>query len=142
METTQNKDKTLSFPCSCNGCRNYPTRPGEVWHESQIESKEQGTYYFKRDTMRFFSSRIVDFKGVNRGGEIASLTVIVSSRHGYEGAERYYEIVVLCPYGRIHREGASFDSLRQARKVWDATVQGFVPCECHGCELDREEVGA
>lgn len=128
------------FACTCNGCRNYPTRPAEIWHHDQISSKEQGTYYFRKDTMRFFSSRIADFKGVNRGGEIDSLTVIVSSRHGYEGATRYYEIVTLCPYGTIHRESAQFDTLRQARKVWDKTVEGFNPCECHGCTLDREAV--
>lgn len=126
------------FACSCNGCRNYPTRPAEVWHESQIPSKEQGTFYFRKDTMRFFSSRIVDFKRINRGGEIDSLSVIVSSRHGYEGAERYYEVVTLCPYGTIHREGQSFDSLRKARKEWDAVLNSFAPCSCHGCELDRE----
>lgn len=88
--------------------------------------------------MKFFSSRIVDFKGVDRGGEIESLSVIVSSRYGYEGASRYYEIVVLCPYGTIHREGESFETLRQARKEWDKAVSSFAPCSCHGCELDRE----
>ena len=126
------------FVCSCNGCRNYPTRPAEVWHESQIPSKEQGTFYFRKDTMRFFSSRIVDFKRINRGGEIDSLSVIVSSRHGYEGAERYYEVVTLCPYGTIHREGQSFDSLRKARREWDTVLNSFAPCSCHGCQLDRE----
>lgn len=126
------------FACSCNGCRNYPTRPAEIWHESQIPAKEQGTFYFRKDTMRFFSSRIVDFKRINRGGEIDSLSVIVSSRHGYEGAERYYEVVTLCPYGTIHREGQSFDSLRKARKEWEAVLNSFAPCSCHGCELDRE----
>ena len=88
--------------------------------------------------MKFFSSRIVDFKPVNRGGEIDSLSVIVSSRHGYEGASRYYEVVVLCPYGTIHREGESFENLRKARKEWDNALAGFAPCECHGCVLDRE----
>ena len=126
------------FACSCNGCRNYPTHPAQIWHEAQIPSKEQGTFFFRKDTMRFFSSRIVDFKAVNRGGEIDSLSVIVSSRHGYEGSERYYEIVVLCPYGTIHREGKSFESLRKARKEWDNALVGFAPCSCHGCQLDAE----
>ena len=126
------------FACSCNGCRNYPTRPAEVWHEQQIPSKEQGTFFFRKDTMRFFSSRISDFKAINRGEKIDSLAVIVSSRHGYEGASRYYEIVTLCPYGTIHRESAQFDTLRKARKEWDSTLAGFAPCSCHGCVLDRE----
>lgn len=126
------------FACECNGCRNYPTRPAEIWHESQIQGKEQGTYYFKKDTMRFFSSRIVNFRAENTGADVASLSVIVSSRHGYEGAVRYYEIVMLCPYGRINRDSKQFDSAKQARKEWDKAVSTFAPCSCHGCELDRE----
>jgi hypothetical protein len=90
--------------------------------------------------MKFFSSRIVDFKAFNRGQEVESLSVIVSSRHGYEGASRYYEIVMLCPYGTIHREGESYDKLREARKYWDDVLARFAPCSCHGCELDREQV--
>jgi hypothetical protein len=130
------------FACSCNGCRNYPTRPAEILHQDQIPSKESGTFYFRKDTMRFFSSRIVDFKAFNRGQEVESLSVIVSSRHGYEGASRYYEIVMLCPYGTIHREGKSFESLRLARKNWESVISDFAPCSCHGCELDREQVSA
>ena len=126
------------FACECNGCRNYPTLPAQIWHESQIPSKEQGTYYFRKDTMRLFSSRIADFRGVRVSGEIDSLSVIVSSRHGYEGATRYYEIVMLCPYGRIGRDSKQFDTLRQARKEWESAIATFSPCSCHGCELDRE----
>jgi hypothetical protein len=126
------------FACSCNGCRNYPTRPAELWHESQIPSKEQGTYYFTPSAMRLFSSRIVDFLPVRVAGEIDSLSVIVSSKYGYEGAERYYEVVILCPFGTINRESKQYDNLRKARKEWDATVKSFAPCSCHGCTLDRE----
>ena len=104
------------FACTCNGCRNYPTRPAEVWHEAQIPSKEQGTYYFTKEAMRFFSSRISDFKPVRVAGEIDSLSVIVSSKYGYEGATRYYEVVMLCPYGKIGRDSKQYDTLRQARK--------------------------
>ena len=92
--------------------------------------------------MRFFSSRISDFRGVRVSGEIDSLSVIVSSRHGYEGATRYYEIVMLCPYGRIGRDSKQFDTLRKARKEWESAIATFSPCSCHGCELDREEVSA
>jgi hypothetical protein len=135
MTNTIKQGSKLSFPCSCNGCRNYPTRPAEVWHQDQIASKEKGTYFFTREAMRFFSSRIVDFKGVKVSGDIASLYVIVSSRHGYEGAERYYEVVSLCPYGTIHRESLQFNTLRLARKAWD-TMPAPV-CSCHGCQIDR-----
>jgi hypothetical protein len=132
------KNTTTKFTCDCNGCRNYPTRPAEIWHQSQIPSKEKGTYYFTREAMRFFSSRIADFKAVDRGGDISSLSVIVSSRHGYEGASRYYEIVILCPYGTINRDSKQFDTLKKARKNWFDAVETFNPCSCHGCILDRE----
>ena len=126
------------FECSCHGCRNYPSRPAEVWHHQQIPSKERGTYYFSRDAMRLFSSRIVDFKPVRVSGDIDSLSVIVSSRYGYDGAERFYETVMLCPYGTINRHGEKSDTLRLARKNWDQALSNFPACECHGCVLDRQ----
>jgi hypothetical protein len=138
METTTEKGQKLSFACTCNGCRNYPTRPAEVWHQDQIASKETETHFFSPSAMRFFSSRVADFKEVRRESQISSLSVIVSSRHGYEGAERYYEIVTLCPFGTVHRESAQFESLRIARKGWDLALASFIPCSCHGCQLDRE----
>jgi len=146
MEKEEQMEKKLKFDCECNGCRNYPTRPAEIWHESQIPSKENGTYYFTKEAMRFFSSRIVDFKGVGIApsvGEsqgVGSLLVLVSSRHGYEGASRYYEIVMLCPYGKINRNSAQFETLPKARKsaIWNCQVprETFV-CSCHGCQLDE-----
>jgi hypothetical protein len=140
-------DKALTiYPCSCNGCRNYPTRPAEVWHESQIASKAQG-YYFSRDTMKFFNSRIADFKpvGISPTG-ILSLIVIVSSKR--DDNPREYEIVTLCPYGGLGREWlkdsdgspiANYKSLALARKSarWNGTIAPQI-CDCHGCALDRE----
>jgi hypothetical protein len=137
MNTATETEQKLSFACSCNGCRNYPTRPAEIWHESQIASKESETHFFSGSSMRFFSSRIVDFRGIDNGSEVQSLAIIVSSKHGYEGAERYYEIVTLCPFGTVHRESAQFESLRLARKGWDIALASFAPCSCHGCQLDR-----
>ena len=143
-ETTTQKTK-LRFDCSCNGCRNYPTRPAEIWHESQIASKAQG-YYFTKDTMRFFNSRIVDFKpvGISPTG-IFSLMVIVSSKHG--DLPREYEIVTLCPYGELGREWAKdnegdpithYESLNKARKSarWNCSIAAQI-CDCHGCQLDQ-----
>lgn len=138
-DTTTGTATGARFDCTCHGCRNYPTRPAEVWQARQIPDKERGTYYFTPSAMRFFSSRISDFMAVRMpGDEIDSLSVIVTSRHGYEGAGRYYEVVTLCPYGTIHRESAQFDSLRLARKSWNETLAGFAPCSCHGCTLNRE----
>jgi hypothetical protein len=136
-ETTTDNRQKLSFACNCNGCRNYPTRPAEIWHQDQIASKERETHFFSKSAMRFFSSRVADFKEVRREGAISSLSVIVSSRHGYEGASRYYEVVTLCPFGTVHRESAQFESLRIARKGWDLALASFAPCSCHGCQLDR-----
>lgn len=126
--------KKLSFACTCNGCRNYPTMPAQIWHESQIPSKESTTHYFSRDAMRLFSTRIVDFHRLSND----ALLVLTSSRYGYEGAERYYEIVMLCKYGVINREGGKYDSLRAARKYFnDEYPKGVKSCECHGCQLDQ-----
>jgi hypothetical protein len=134
---TEQKKKTF-FECSCNGCRNYPTHPAEIWHQSQIPSKEKGTYYFTPEAMRFFNSKIVDFKpvGVSRP-DVASLFVIVSSKYDSD-ATRHYEIVSLCPYGTINRNSEKYETLREARKNWNMTKRPAPVCDCHGCQLDRE----
>ena len=145
------KGTKTRFECTCNGCRNYPTRPAEVWHEAQIPSKTQG-YFFSPSTMKMFKSRISDFKpvGISPSG-IDSLAVIVSSLYGIDGAERYYEIVVICPYGNLWRERNTdetpatpfikYETLRKARasKTWHFNIPAPV-CDCHGCQLDREAV--
>jgi hypothetical protein len=135
----------LSFACTCNGCRNYPTRPAEIWHESQIASKAQG-YFFSKDTMSFFKSRIVDFKpvGISPRG-VDSLMVIISNKRDDDA--RYYEIVTLCPYGELGREWAkdsdgspitNYPTLNKARKSarWNCTIAAQI-CDCHGCQLDK-----
>jgi hypothetical protein len=134
----------LSFACTCNGCRNYPTRPAEIWHESQIASKAQG-YYFSKDTMKFFNSRIVDFIPVGISPRADSLMVIVSSKRG--DSARDYEIVTLCPYGELAREWVKdsdgspithYESLIKARKSprWRCSIAAQI-CDCHGCQLDK-----
>jgi len=142
MKTTE-KEK-LTFACTCNGCRNYPTYPAEIWHESQIVGKAQG-YYFTKDTMRFFNSRIADFKPVSISPRAESLMVIVSSKRDDDA--RTYEIVTLCPYGELGREWlkdsdgqpiAHYSSLKEARKSarWNCTTEAQI-CDCHGCQLDK-----
>ena len=134
----------LRFDCTCNGCRNYPTRPAEIWHESQIAGKAQG-YYFTPDTMRSFKSRIADFKPVGISPRAKSLMVIVSSK-GWDDA-RVYEIVTLCPYGELGREWnkdadgepiTHYETLAKARKSarWNCTIEPQI-CDCHGCQLDK-----
>ena len=140
MQDTKKTKRTYKaqFSCTCGGCRNIPTRPAEIVHTAQIASKESETHFFSPSTMRFFSSRIVDYKPVQGAGDIDSLSVIISSKHGYEGSKRYYEIVILCPFGTVHRESKQFETLRAARRSWGEIVSSFLPCECHGCVLDRE----
>jgi hypothetical protein len=144
METTTQQTEKLRFDCTCNGCRNYPTRPAEIWHESQIASKAQG-YYFSKDTMKFFNSRIADFKPVGISQRADSLLVIVSSKRDDDA--RTYEIVTLCPYGELGREWvkdsdgspiAHYKSLKEARKSarWNCTIAAQI-CDCHGCQLDK-----
>ena len=141
---TEKEKAALSFACSCNGCRNYPTRPGEIWNESQIASRAQG-YYFTRDTMKFFNSRIADFKPVGITPRADSLMVIVSSKR--DDDPRTYEIVTLCPYGELGREWlkdsdgspiAHSPTLNAARKSarWNCTIAAQI-CDCHGCQLDK-----
>ena len=145
MTNTQETQGTkLSFPCRCNGCRNYPTRPAEIWHESQIASKAQG-YFFTPETMRFFNSRIADFKPVGISSRADSLMVIVSNKR--DNDPRYYEIVTLCPYGELAREWATdstgapitqYETLNKARKSarWNCSIAAQI-CDCHGCQLDK-----
>lgn len=144
MTTTQENAPKLRFDCTCNGCRNYPTRPAEIWHQSQIASKAQG-YYFSKDTMRFFNSKIADFKPVGISPRADSLMVIVSSKHNDD--PRDYEIVTLCPYGELSREwvqdsdGAPithYSSLYKARNSarWKCSIAAQI-CDCHGCQLDK-----
>lgn len=143
MTKTQEKSTKLSFSCNCNGCRNYPTRPGEVWNEHQIAGKAQG-YFFTPDTMRFFKSRIADFKPVGISPRADSLMVIVSNKR--DDDTRTYEIVTLCPYGELGREWlkdsdgspiANYESLYKARRSarWNCTIAAQI-CDCHGCQLD------
>jgi hypothetical protein len=144
MDTETTQGTKLRFDCTCNGCRNYPTRPAEIWHESQIASKAQG-YYFSKDTMRFFNSRIADFKPVGISPRANSLLVIVSNKRDDDA--RTYEIITLCPYGEIGREWAKdsngspitqYESLTKARKSarWKCSIAAQI-CDCHGCQLDR-----
>jgi hypothetical protein len=136
----------LKFDCECKGCRNWlPDIAGIVYPE-QLAHRAEG-YYFSRDTMRLFKSRYVDWSRLtneaagsgkdNRDG----VAVIVSSRQGYDGAARYYEVITLCAWGAVHRGQNSdgleqFETLRAARKELAAAAYPL-ECLCHGCQLDR-----
>jgi hypothetical protein len=136
------KNQETRFACTCNGCRNYPTNPAQIWHHDQIASKTNG-YFFSPQTMRYFSSRISDFKPLEDNG----LAVIISNR--FEPSDpRHYEIVTICKYGEVNRIKSNnpndwafkkYDSLKQARKAWQ-DIAYPITCDCHGCQLDREDI--
>ena len=141
----------LKFECECNGCRNYPRRPAQIYHESQLSTVTNG-FFFSPDTMKWFKSRVSDFKpvGINKGQEgkagESSLMVIVSSKWG-DDSPRHYEIVIVCPYGEVWRESdeqitglVKYETLNQARKsdLWRGSYsRDRVLCTCHGCQLDE-----
>ena len=143
VETTP-ATPALRFDCTCNGCRNYPTFPAGVWHASQIAGQAQG-YYFTPATMKYFNSRIADFKPVGISPRAYSLMVIVSSKRLDD--TRLYEIVTLCPYGELAREWnkdadgkpiTHYETLAKARKSarWNCSIAPQI-CNCHGCQLDK-----
>jgi hypothetical protein len=95
--------------------------------------------------MKFFNSRIADFKPVGISSRADSLMVIVSNKR--DNDPRYYEIVTLCPYGELGREWATdsdgdpitqYETLNKARKSarWNCTIAAQI-CDCHGCQLDK-----
>ena len=146
MNTKPDTKKTV-FYCECNGCRDYSPDIAGIVYPEQLAYRAQG-YYFSKETMRTFSSRFCDWARLtnpkhatgrdNRDG----VAVIVSSRYGYDGAPRYYEVITLCAWGAVHRgensDGLeSFPSLRLARKALALSAYP-VACSCHGCTLDRE----
>jgi len=143
---TIKQDTKLSFTCSCAGCSNrLPDIAGIVYPE-QLAHRAQG-YYFSRDTMKTFSSLYCDWSRLTNPAQATGrdnrdgVAVIVSSRYGYDGAARYYEVITLCVWGAVHRgqnsEGLEqFPSLRAARK--ELALSAYpVACLCHGCQLDR-----
>lgn len=136
------------FLCSCDGCRGWTPRVALITHASELDSKTDG-HFFSPSTMRFFSSRVVSWKQLanpqQEGTEHDGLAVVVSSRYGYDGAERYYEIVRLCQYGELTREPAEdssdspfvhYPTSAKARKAL-AGIGYPTSCPCHGCQLDR-----
>ena len=141
MET----QKKTKFDCECNGCRKYYRHPTQIWHQDQIKNVTNG-HFFKPETMKFFKSRISDFKavGISKSRE-KSLAVIVSSKWG-DDSPRHYEIVLVCPYGELWRESdenglVKYESLAKTRNsdTWKFNrSRDYFACSCHGCQLDEE----
>ena len=120
--------------------------PAGISHESQLADRAK-PYFFTPQSMRTFSSRISDYKPV-AVDKHKSLLVIVSSKYGYEGATRHYEIVSVCPYGEVKRyysdDSASepiikYESLKKARNSaqWNCRIE-WDSCQCHGCLLNKQ----
>ena len=145
--TNQNtKTPKLTFNCTCSGCRGYSTKPAQIWHESQLKSVTNG-YFFSRDTMKFFSSRVANFKPLTNLSGDDGLAVIVSNK--FEPTDpRHYEIITICQYGEINRFKSDepsdwafrkYTNLRAAKRALDLIIYPMA-CDCHGCQLDRAGV--
>ena len=136
----------LNFKCSCTGCRGYSPRVAEIYHIAQLSSKVEG-HYFSPSTMRFFSSRSGNWRRLDNPAAPAGIdkldgvAVIVSSKYGYEGAQREYELITVCGYGTITRQDKAgvLDKYPTSRAANKALAVATYPgeCECHGCQLDR-----
>jgi hypothetical protein len=136
----------LSFKCTCNGCRGYSPRVSEIYDIRQLSSKVDG-HYFSPANMKFFNSRLGNWRRLDNPAapagvdKLDGIAVIVSSRYGYEGATREYELITVCGYGSITRQDKAgvldkYPNSRAANKALDvATYPG--ECSCHGCQLDR-----
>ena len=135
----------LNFKCSCNGCRGYSPRVAENYDIRQLSSKVEG-HYFSPATMRFFSSRLGNWRRLDNPAtpagvdKLDGIAVIVSSKYGYEGAAREYELITVCGYGTITRQDSAgvLDKYPTSKAANKALAAAAYPleCSCHGCQLD------
>lgn len=124
----------LQFNCGCNGCRNYPTNPTQVYDVTMLTGKEQETKFFHISNMKLFKTKLIDWININD----KDVLILTSSIHGWDGAVRYYEIVRMCKFGKVDRNLGKFTNIKTARKAFnDELISEFLPCDCHGCQLDR-----
>ena len=136
----------LSFKCSCNGCRGYSPRVAEIYDIRQLSSKVEG-HYFSPATMKFFNSRLGNWRRLDNPAapagvdKLDGIAVIVSSKYGYEGAAREYELITVCGYGTITRQDSAgvLDKYPTSKAANKALAAAAYPleCSCHGCQLDR-----
>ncbi len=136
----------LSFKCNCNGCRGYSPRVSDIYDIRQLSSKVEG-HYFSPSTMRFFNSRLGNWRRLDNPAapagvdKLDGIAVIVSSKYGYEGAAREYEIITVCGYGTITRQDSAgvLDKYSTSKAANKALMVAAYPlnCSCHGCQLDR-----
>lgn len=90
-------------------------------------------HFFEQATMRFFNSRVGASRlldAIVRQPVTYALAVVVSSRN--DVSPRHYEVVVICPYGRVLRSRDIYFTRVEANKELKAV--GFpYGCDCAGC---------
>jgi len=140
VETQTDKATGTVFPCTCNGCRDYPRDYSGIWQWGQIPDK-LGGHYFDRDTRRFFASRILGWRADFSDGALA---VRESSAGDMDNTFRVHRVVVFCRFGSLveripdaladgYRTGA-----QAARVLHGLPNMPSAACTCHGCTLDRD----
>lgn len=148
-------DAGTVFPCACNGCRNTPARFDRINYGADLLAKEIHGHYFDADTRRFFGSRILRVRTLDRQtpGDGDGGAVIVESLKGdWDGTHRVYRATVWCRYGHLVDRGIDgaglprlqFGTAAPAHK-WAKSPHPLLVvagCDCHGCTLDRENGGA
>jgi hypothetical protein len=142
MATETVETGRVAFPCECRGCRGRDADLASVWQWQQIPGRVAG-HYFDPDTRRFFRSRILSWRHLDRG----ALAVRESSAGDMDNTWRAHRVVVFCRFGELverypvavgepWRTGAA-----AARFMAALPGDAAAGCGCHGCTLDRNGRG-
>jgi hypothetical protein len=135
MTTAQEQGQKLSFPCTCNGCRNYPkgNRLEQNYWQGLVLQLESN--YFSPNNRAFHGSRITDWNNFYTGHDVYGLS-IKETRRAYEGRE--YAVSLWCRYGSLV-DSIKQESARSANKFMksDEALEMIKSCSCHGCQLDK-----
>jgi len=85
---------------------------------------ETGGYFFSKDTMRFFASRVLE--GIYRVGD--HLLFCTSEKSGFNDPTREYSVRTMSPEGRILPGKETYDTAYQAKKAARAYAEaGTLP---------------
>lgn len=74
---------------------------------------ETGGYFFSKDTMRFFASRVLE--GIWKVGD--HVLFCTSEKSGFNDPTREYSVRTMSPEGRILSGKETYDTARKAKKA-------------------------
>jgi hypothetical protein len=133
MNTTEQKTE-LSFPCTCNGCRQVPKR-FDSHHVETIASEVEG-FFFNESTRKFFGTRLTGFYTLSSGGVLITST----QKAGFDSsAGREYSHAYFCKFGNL-LEAFRYSTKLQARKNLFEGANLADSCSCHGCQIERARI--